>query len=124
MATGLAHAQNGCGGGSGETPAGGAAGFGGGDTEHGVEGEDVEVPGWRAGARCAERGGVGVALNLAWPTGAAVVGGHPLQGVRVGDPDCLAFQDEVDAGKAGGDRAGRVRREVARLTGSRAADEV
>ena len=105
-------------------PAGRAVRLGGGDTEDRVEGEAVEVPGRRSRARRAVRRRERLALHLRRPPALAVQAGHRLQRRPIGHPGRFALQDEVDALQAHGDRAGRVRRQIARLAGARPAGEI
>src|SRR6266511_4382806 len=107
-----------------EAPASRAVRFRGGDPERGVEGEEVQLPRRRSGARGAERRGERVALHLGRPPTLAVQAGHPLQRRWIGDPGRLALQDQVDALQPDRERAGRVRRQVASLAGAGSAGEV
>ena len=77
--------------------------------------EAVEVPGRWPGARRAVGGCERVALDLRRPPLRAVERGQPLQRRPIGDPGRLAREHEIDAAQRGGDRAGRVRRQVAGL---------
>src|SRR6266536_4067209 len=106
-----------------EAPASRAVRFRGGDPERGVEGEEVQLPRRRSGARGAERRGERVALHLGRPPTLAVQAGHPLQRRWIGDPGRLALQDQVDALQPDRERAGRVRRQVASLAGAGSAGE-
>ena len=107
-----------------ESPARRAVRLGRGVPDGGVESEAVEVPGRRAGARGAVRGREGVALDLHRPAALPAARSHPLQGRPIGYPDRLAFEDDVDGRQPGGDRAGRIRGQIAGLARPRSAREI
>jgi len=107
-----------------ESPERRAVRLGCGVPDGGVESEAVEVPRRRAGARGAERAREGVALHLHRPAGFPAARSQPLQGRLIAYPDRLAFEHHVDGRQAGGDRAGRIRGQVAGLARPRSAREI
>ena len=68
------------------------------DAEDGVEGEAVEVPRRRPGARRAVRRRERVALDLHRPAAIAVMRRERLEGRSIRDPLRLPFEDEVEPG--------------------------
>src|ERR671933_1492871 len=95
-----------------------------GDAEGGVEREAVEVPGRWPGTRRAVGSHKRVALDLRRPPLLAVEPGQPFQRRPVGDPGRLAREHEIDAAERGGDRAGRVRGQVAGFAGPGPAHDI
>src|SRR4051812_34775531 len=80
----------------------------GGDPEGGVEGEAVELPGWRPGARGAERRGEGISLHLRGPATFAIQTCRRLQCRLIRDSGRLALKNEVDPLQPDRNGAGRV----------------
>src|SRR6266511_3375091 len=83
-----------------ETPARGTPWLRGGDAEGSMEGEAVEIPGRRPSARCAERGGQRLTLDLRRPASVASHGRHTLERCAIGDDGRVALEHEVNACQA------------------------
>src|SRR5688500_3412097 len=94
-----------------------------GDPKGGIKREAVEVPRRRSCAWGAVGSRERIALHLCRPPTLAVQLRHLLQRRRVGDSARFAFKHEVDSFQLDRDRAGRVRRQVARLAGFWPADD-
>src|SRR5262245_55748803 len=80
----------------------------GGDAKGGVEGEAVDMPGRRPGARGAERCCEGITLHLGRPATFAIEARHRLQSRLIRDSGRLALKNEVNALQPDRNGAGRV----------------
>src|SRR6516164_6799700 len=89
-----------------------------------MEGESIELPRWWASARGAVWRRQRITLHLGWPAALAEQPGNLRERGLVSDPRCLAFEHQVDALQSDRERAGGLRRQVARLARPRTAGQV
>src|SRR5829696_7248703 len=89
-----------------------------------MEREAIELPGWRPGARGAERCRKRIALHLGRPPARAIQSGYLLQRRLIRDPGSIALENKINALQADRDRAGWVGGQVARLASIRPACEI